>query len=175
LVVCEPIGELDSSTRRDHVSPDRWQRDLAEARDVLSVLRSLGEDSEAEQLEHEIAEVELHLARLRWSMSSAGQMLPEPGVGVSSWPAGHVAWVFSGATEYELGAKSFLTAGAARGERLVYVADSPVPEHWPAGLVERGELLLVRVSDAYLGPLDERLERFAGLLADSLGAGYTGL
>src|SRR5262249_51434633 len=67
-----------------------------------------------------------------------------------SWPLGHVGWVYSGVSRFESGATTFLAAGAARGERQMFVADDPVVEQWPKHLVDRRALVIASVTEIYV-------------------------
>jgi hypothetical protein len=96
-----------------------------------------------------------------------------------SWPTGHVGWVFSGASNFESGATTFLAHGAARGERQMFLADDPVVEQWPKDLVDRGELVIASITDIY-GPdrmvdAASQRETFATSLAEALSEGYSGI
>lgn len=101
---------------------------------------------------------------------------PKP---ATQWPVGHLGWAFTGLAEFEGRAGSYLAAGHACGERLVFVADDPTPGRWPKDLVERGALLVRSTAEVY-GPeqiVDVASARatFEGELEEALSLGYTGL
>jgi hypothetical protein len=98
---------------------------------------------------------------------------------LDSWPSGHVGWVYSGVSRFESGATTFLAAGAARGERQMFVADDPVVEQWPKHLVDRRALVIASVTEIYgdtrmVVPTSQR-DTFAAALAEALSEGYTGI
>ncbi len=152
---------------------------LPEGEKVVALPRSLGEHAEADELESEIADVAIWVALLRSGSAPAEPDARERRLAVAArWPSGHLGWVFNGLLEYESGARSFLAEGAARNERLVFVADDPVVDRWPRSMRERGQLLIVSTVEAY-GP--ERMAQpavlhagMAAFLAESLRDGYSG-
>jgi hypothetical protein len=94
-------------------------------------------------------------------------------------PHDHIAWVFSGGDEFAALAASFLAEGAARGERLMYVAEDPRAE--PIGLhaFEPAVLTVASIDEVYgssgvVDPLRQRTT-FADSLAEARAAGYTGI
>ncbi|HET9077908.1 MAG TPA: MEDS domain-containing protein [Acidimicrobiales bacterium] len=95
------------------------------------------------------------------------------------WPAGHLAWFFDGISEFEGAATTFLAEGAARGERLMLVADSPRADLWPRGLVDSGDLIVASTSETYgpgrlVSPEAQR-RTFESALKEAVALGYTGL
>lgn len=94
-------------------------------------------------------------------------------------PRGHIGWLFSGIPEYESGASSFLARGAARGERLVYLADEPRVGQWPKALLDRGQLVVGSTSEAYgrdrIVNAASLRATFQGLCSAAVRDGYTGL
>jgi hypothetical protein len=103
----------------------------------------------------------------------------QPRVRLRSRPSGHLGWVYSGVPSFESGATTFLAQGAARGERQMFLADSPVVEQWPKHLVDRGELVIASITDIYgsarMVAATSQRETFAGALAEALSQGYTGI
>jgi hypothetical protein len=81
--------------------------------------------------------------------------------------------------EFEGRVGSFLAEGAARGERLMYVADDPDVRLWPKGLVERGALLVASTEEIYgiEAIVDPAVQRgaFEAALAEAVSMGFTGL
>jgi MEDS: MEthanogen/methylotroph, DcmR Sensory domain len=95
------------------------------------------------------------------------------------WPTGHSGWLFEGMAQFEGRITSFLAEGAARGERLMFVADDPEPKLWPSKLVERGELVVASTAEIYgpermVTPASQR-QTFAMAMAEALAKGYSGL
>jgi hypothetical protein len=102
----------------------------------------------------------------------------EPG-GASSWPVGHVGWVFAGVPSFEGAVARFLAEGVPRRERLMFVADDPTVARWPRTLLDDGRLVVASVAETYGG---ERLvdpvaqhRTFNECLADALADGFSGL
>ncbi len=95
------------------------------------------------------------------------------------WPTGHFSWVFDGRGGFEGGATSFLAAGAARGERVMFVCDDPKPELWPQPLIEQGKLVVASTSEIYgaarIVAAKSQREIFTSALADALSEGHTGI
>lgn len=94
-------------------------------------------------------------------------------------PTSHIGWAFTGASEFESRASTFLAEGLARQERLIYVADDPNVEQWPEESVKRGDLLIRSTSEIY-GPqrvvnASSQRATFEDALSDALHSGYTGL
>jgi len=96
-------------------------------------------------------------------------------------PHDHIGWIFSGPGEFAALANPFLAEGAARNERLMYVADDPditAFGSWTETLPP-GTLTAATVADVYgeSGIVDAQKQRatFAQALADALAAGYTGI
>ncbi len=95
------------------------------------------------------------------------------------WPTGHLGWFFHGVHEFEGGATTFLAEGAARGERLMLVADDPRVDLWPQSLVERGQLIVASTAEVY-GPeclvvAEAQRDTFTAALEDALREGYSGI
>lgn len=96
-------------------------------------------------------------------------------------PHDHMGWVYAGASEFAALAASYLTEGAALGERIMYVAEDPDPRDLSqlAGLVDPGALRIASVAEVYgsRGIVDpsRQLATFLGEVADARAAGYTGL
>jgi len=108
-------------------------------------------------------------------MSSNGSVGREEG----RWPTGHLAWFFDGIGEFEGAATTFLAEGAARGERLMVVADDPRPDLWPQALIERGDLIVASTTETY-GPerqvvAETQRHTFEAALAEARALGYSGL
>lgn len=95
------------------------------------------------------------------------------------WSSGHVGWAYSGVAEFEGRVGSFLAEGAARGERLMYVADDPDVRLWPKGLVEQGALLVLSTAEIYGAEVivDPGVQRgaFEAALAEAVSMGFAGL
>ncbi len=96
-------------------------------------------------------------------------------------PHDHVGWVFSGQAEFDALAGPFLAEGAARGERLMYVAVEP-GRAAAARLRNTLGADAVRVSsvaEVYgaSGMVDAAAQRatFAAALAEALADGYSGI
>jgi MEDS: MEthanogen/methylotroph, DcmR Sensory domain len=93
-------------------------------------------------------------------------------------PHDHIGWVFAGPAEFAALARPFLAEGAACGERLMYVAEDPDPGEM-AGLAAPGVLQVASTAEVYgaSGIVDAASQRatFAGVLADALAGGYTGI
>ena len=96
-------------------------------------------------------------------------------------PHDHMGWVFAGSSGFAALAGPFLAEGAARGERLMYVAADPSPAAL-AGLSEvvgPGELQVASIAEVYgaSGIVDAPSQRatFAAALADARAEGYSGI
>ena len=93
-------------------------------------------------------------------------------------PHDHMGWTFAGPAEFAALARPFLAEGAARGERLMYVADNPDPAA-VAGLAGPHVLQVASIAEVYgsSGIVDAPGQRaaFAAALADALAEGYSGL
>jgi anti-anti-sigma factor len=105
-------------------------------------------------------------------------------------PAGgtdHVCWIYADDESFDVAVARFLTAGLARGERLLCVGDDVVermrgdhpllPD--AAGLVERGALQLLTVAEAYdaagaFSP-ERQFAYYEAQTRRALDDGYTGL
>jgi hypothetical protein len=96
-------------------------------------------------------------------------------------PHDHIGWVFSGPGEFAALAEPYLAEGAARNERLMYVADDPDTNsfgEWTRALAP-GTLTGATVAEVYgeSGIVDAAKQRavFAQVLAEALAAGYSGI
>jgi DcmR-like sensory protein len=96
-------------------------------------------------------------------------------------PHDHIGWIFSGPGEFAALADPFLAEGAARNERLMYVAEDPdiaAFGRWTEALPP-GTLTAATVSEVYgeSGIVDAAKQRatFAQALAEALAAGYRGI
>jgi hypothetical protein len=96
-------------------------------------------------------------------------------------PHDHIGWVFTGEAGFEELACPFLAEGAARGELLMYVTESP-RRATAARLRDRygsRVIRIARIADVYgeSGVVDADAQRavFAGALADALAAGFSGI
>jgi len=93
----------------------------------------------------------------------------------------HVGWAFDAADEFARVALDFLTEGAERGELLMYVAEDPDPAAVDGlvGTVGAEAVQVASIRDVYgaSGVVDAARQRatFAGVLADALSGGYTGI
>jgi MEDS: MEthanogen/methylotroph, DcmR Sensory domain len=96
-------------------------------------------------------------------------------------PGDHMGWVFSGADEFAAMARSCLIEGAARGERLMYVADRSDRSAVAAlaGVASGDDLRVVDIADVYgTGAVVDpqaQLEFFAAEVDSALADGYSGL
>jgi hypothetical protein len=96
-------------------------------------------------------------------------------------PHDHVGWVFSGPAEFDALAWRFLAEGAARGERLMYIAADPGPAA-AAGLrnalgadaVRVASIAEVYGSSAIVDAAAQHAT-FAAALADARAEGYSGI
>lgn len=165
-----PLGPWDDAL------VESWQV-LAEAREMAGMLRSMGDIAEADLLEAEIRDLTRNIARLLEAVGEPnrdGRAAPHD---AARWPTGHLAWIFSGSRRYHAGARSFLAEGAVRNEQLLFAADEPVTEDWPRGLLESGQLRILRTADA-LGPRGEIVasqEALAASVDTALAEGYSGV
>ena len=93
-------------------------------------------------------------------------------------PHDHIGWAFAGPAGFAALARPFLAEGAARGERLMYVAADPDPAD-VAGLAGPETLQVASIAEVYgpSGIVDAPAQRatFAAALADALAAGYRGI
>jgi hypothetical protein len=96
-------------------------------------------------------------------------------------PHDHIGWVFQGEVGFEELACPFLAEGAARGERLLYIAGSPRPataarlrDHYGSRVIT-----IASIADVYgeSGIVDPAVQRatFAAALSDALAAGFSGI
>ncbi len=93
-------------------------------------------------------------------------------------PGDHIGWAFTGPAEFAALARPFLAEGAARGERLMYVAADPDPAD-VAGLASPDALQVASIAEVYgaSGIVDVARQRatFGAALTDALAAGYRGI
>lgn len=96
-------------------------------------------------------------------------------------PDDHIGWIFEGEAGFERLACPFLAEGAARGERLMYISESPRPATRSRLLNHYGPrvITVARTAEVYgesgvVDP-DAQRARFAAALADALSAGFSGL
>jgi hypothetical protein len=96
-------------------------------------------------------------------------------------PHDHIGWIFSGPGEFAALADPFLAEGAARNERLMYVAEDTDTSgfgEWTKTLPP-GALTAATVAEVYgeSGIVDAAKQRatFAQVLGESLAAGYSGI
>jgi hypothetical protein len=96
-------------------------------------------------------------------------------------PHDHIAWIFSGPSEFAALATPYLAEGAQLGEKVMYVAE--VPDRTVLRSLERQvrpqALQVASVAEIYgasgiVHPPAQRAT-YAALLADALQAGYSGL
>jgi hypothetical protein len=96
-----------------------------------------------------------------------------------AWPTGHIGWSYSGLPEFHGRAASFLSEGAARDERIMFVADDPRPELWPRQLVDEGQLVVLSTAEIYGAEravaASAQRATFEAALEEALGDGYAGL
>lgn len=101
------------------------------------------------------------------------------GDAASSWPAGHVGWVFAGVPSFEGAVARFLAEGVPRGERLIFVADDPAAARWPKALLDGGRLVVASVAETYgtQRVVDPKAQQrtFAEWLAGALDDGFSGI
>jgi MEDS: MEthanogen/methylotroph, DcmR Sensory domain len=96
-------------------------------------------------------------------------------------PHDHVGWVFSGQAEFDALAESFLAEGAARGERLMYIAADPGPAAVASLRTALGAdaVRVTSIAEVYgaSGIVDAAAQRatFAAALADARVNGYSGI
>lgn len=96
-------------------------------------------------------------------------------------PHDHIGWVFAGPGEFAELATPFLREGAARGERLMYVADDDARADL-AGLTRvlgQDAVQVASIAEVYgpTGIVDAGQQRatFEAALADAVTAGYSGI
>jgi hypothetical protein len=96
-------------------------------------------------------------------------------------PNDHIGWVYSGLDEFVALSVPFLAEGASRKERLMFVAEDPDPDPLAelAESVEPGALQVASIAEVYgaSGIVDPQAQRdtFAGVLAEALEDGYSGI
>jgi hypothetical protein len=96
-------------------------------------------------------------------------------------PHDHIGWVFGGHEEFAELARPFLEEGAARGERLMYVAaDAAGPGlAGPVSILGPDAMQIASIAEVYgpTGIVDAGRQRatFEAALADALAAGYSGI
>lgn len=98
---------------------------------------------------------------------------------MSRWPTGHLGWAFARREQFEGVVTSFLSEGAALGERLLLITDDPEPHLWPGELVDQGDLLIKSTEQAYgedrvVHPPTQRAT-FLADLDEAFRLGYAGL
>lgn len=96
-------------------------------------------------------------------------------------PHDHIGWVFGGAEEFADLARPFLAEGAARGDRLIYVAADPEQQELAglADVLRPGVLQVASIAEVY-GPdgivdAEDQRATFEAALADALAAGFSGI
>jgi hypothetical protein len=100
-------------------------------------------------------------------------------VSAQTWPTGHIGWIFAGLVQFEARATSFLAEGLRRDERLLFVAEDPKLDTWPATLLNGRVLLVASVSEVYgddrmVNPARQRAT-FASMVNEAISEGYGGL
>ena len=96
-------------------------------------------------------------------------------------PHDHIGWVFEGEAGFERLACPFLAEGAARGERLMFISESPRSATRARLLNHYGPRVIkvARTREVYgeSGVVDPAAQRavFAAALADALNAGFSGI
>ncbi len=96
-------------------------------------------------------------------------------------PHDHMGWVFAGSSGFAALAEPYLAEGAARGERLMYVAADPSPAALArlSEVVGRRALQVASTAEVYgaSGVVDPPGQRatFAAALADARAEGYSGI
>jgi MEDS: MEthanogen/methylotroph, DcmR Sensory domain len=96
-------------------------------------------------------------------------------------PHDHVGWVFSGQAEFDALAGPFLAEGAARGERLMYIAADPGPAS--AAMLRNAlgadAVRVASIAEVYGASaiVDAAVQHatFAAALADARAEGYSGI
>lgn len=96
-------------------------------------------------------------------------------------PHDHIGWVFGGNEEFADLARPFLAEGAARGDRLMYVAASPEPMAIAglARILGPESLQITSIAEVY-GPsgvvdADRQRALFEVALDEAMAAGFTGI
>ncbi len=93
-------------------------------------------------------------------------------------PGDHIGWTFAGQAGFAELARPFLAEGAARGERLMYVAADPDPAA-VAGLPGPPAIQVASIAEVYgaSGLVDAPRQRaiFATALAQAQAEGYSGI
>jgi hypothetical protein len=96
-------------------------------------------------------------------------------------PTDHIGWTFAGPAEFAALGGPFLAEGAARGERLMYVAEdpSPIAVAGLTGIADPHMLQVASVAEVYgaSGIVDPASQRatFAAALTEALAEGYSGI
>jgi hypothetical protein len=96
-------------------------------------------------------------------------------------PHDHLGCAIGGAAEFPVLAAPFLAEGAALGEFLMYVAEDPDPADVSRlhDLLDPDTLLVMSTAEVYgsTGVVDpaRQLGTYAGVLAEALAAGFTGI
>jgi hypothetical protein len=96
-------------------------------------------------------------------------------------PHDHIEWVFAGTSEFVALAAPFLAEGAARGERVMYVAQDPDPMDM-AGIADGcgpGALIVTSIAEVYGAGCIVDPERqhavYTAAAEDALAAGFSGI
>lgn len=96
-------------------------------------------------------------------------------------PHDHIGWVFDGPAGFDALVMPFLAEGVARGEQLMYVAVHPGPDAAAPlrGVLGPRAVQVASTAEVYgaSGVVDATSQRatFAGVLADALAEGFTGV
>lgn len=96
-------------------------------------------------------------------------------------PHDHIGWVFDGPGDFDELARRYLAEGVPRAELLMFVAEDPNPAVVAdlVDLVEERPVQVASIAEVYgaSGVVDAEGQRavFAGVLADALAAGYSGI
>jgi len=96
-------------------------------------------------------------------------------------PHDHIGWVFAGPDGFAALARPFLAEGAARGEKLIYIAEDPDPGAAAglAGVAGLDALQIASIAEVYgpSGIVDAASQRatFTDVLAEARAAGFTGI
>lgn len=112
---------------------------------------------------------------IEWS--GGGALLNEPRDSGSEGLSGHIGLAFDGRSEFEAIAISFLGAGRAKGEKLIFVCDEPNPSAWPSEWVASGALHLASIREVYGSEVqaDQQRRSFTSTLEEALKEGYSGI
>lgn len=100
---------------------------------------------------------------------------------VGMQPCDHIGWVYAGRDQFAALAFEFLSEGAVRGEKLMYVAEAPEPRgpRNLAATLAPDVLQVASLAEVYgpEGVVDAAAQRatFADVLAEARAAGFTGI